>query len=68
MPAKPIMTPYASDPVEGTITELYINPSTMKARVAVEQGRPRHASGDIIVIPDALNVGGTYSDPQRGQV
>jgi Flp pilus assembly protein TadG len=58
--SKAIMTPYASTPVEGTITELYINPSTMKARVQWSKGAHVHASGDIIDIPDALKVGGTY--------
>ena len=58
--SKAIMTPYASDPVEGTITELYVNPSTMKARVQWSKGAHVHAAGDIIDIPDALKVGNTY--------
>ena len=58
--SKAIMTPYASAPVEGTITELYINPSTMKARVQWSKGAHVHAAGDIIDIPDALKIGGTY--------
>ena len=58
--SKAIMTPYASDPVEGTITELYINPSTMKARVQWSKGAHAHSAGDIIDIPDALKVGSTY--------
>jgi len=57
---KSIMTPYPSAPVQGTITELYINPSTMKARVQWSKGAHAHASGDITEIPDALKVGGTY--------
>jgi len=55
-----IMAPYPSTPVEGTITELYINPSTLKARVQWSQGAHVHAAGDIVDIPDALKVGGTY--------
>ena len=58
--SKAIMTPYASTPVEGTITELYINPSTMKARVQWSKGAHAHSAGDIIDIPDALKVGSTY--------
>ena len=58
--SKAIMTPYASDPVEGTITELYVNPSTMKARVQWSKGAHVHAAGDIIDIPDALKVANTY--------
>jgi Flp pilus assembly protein TadG len=57
---KSIMTPYPSTPVQGTITELYINPTTLKARVQWSQGSAPHAAGDIIDIPDALKIGGTY--------
>jgi Flp pilus assembly protein TadG len=57
---KAIMTPYASTPVEGTITELYINPSTLKARVQWSKGVAPRSAGDIVEIPDALKVGGTY--------
>ena len=55
-----IMAPYPSTPVEGTITELYINPSTLKARVQWSQGAHVHAPGDIIEIPDALKMADTY--------
>lgn len=57
---KAIMTPYASAPVEGTITELYINPATLKARVQWSKGVAARSPGDIVEIPDALKVGGTY--------
>lgn len=57
---KAIMTPYPSTPVEGTISELYINPSTLKARVQWSKGAAAHSPGDIIDIPDALKIGGTY--------
>ena len=55
-----IMTPYASTPVQGTITELYINPSTLKARVQWSKGAAALSPGDIIDIPDALKIAGTY--------
>jgi Flp pilus assembly protein TadG len=58
--ATAIMTPYASTPVEGTITELYINPDTLKARVQWSKGVVLHAPGDIIEIPDGLKIGDTY--------
>ena len=58
--SKAIMTPYSSTPVQGTITELYINPTTLKARVQWSQGAATHSPGDIIDIPDALKIGGTY--------
>ena len=57
---KSIMTPYPSAPVQGTITELYINPTTLKARVQWSQGAAPHTAGDIIDIPDALKIAGTY--------
>jgi Flp pilus assembly protein TadG len=58
--SKAIMTPYSSTPVQGTISELYINPDTLKARVQWSQGVETHADGDVIDIPDALKVGGSY--------
>jgi Flp pilus assembly protein TadG len=58
--SKAIMTPYASTPVEGTITELYVNPTTMKAQVQWSTGAHAHSAGDIIDIPDALKIADTY--------
>jgi Flp pilus assembly protein TadG len=58
--SKAIMVPYAYTPVEGTITELYINPTTLKARVQWSKGAHAHTAGDIIDIPDALKIGCTY--------
>jgi Flp pilus assembly protein TadG len=55
-----IMMPYSPTPVQGTITELYINPDTLKARVQWSKGTEAHSPGDIIEIPAALKVGGTY--------
>jgi Flp pilus assembly protein TadG len=57
---KAIMTPYASAPVQGTITELWINPNTLKARVQWSKGTDARSPGDIVEIPDALKIGGTY--------
>jgi Flp pilus assembly protein TadG len=58
--SKAIMTPYDSSLVKGTITELYINPSTLKARVQWSTDTTLHKKGDIIEIPDALKIAGTY--------
>jgi Flp pilus assembly protein TadG len=55
-----ILTPYPSTPVEGTITELYINPATLKARVQWSKGTAARSPGDIVEIPDALKIAGTY--------
>ncbi|UPJ50744.1 pilus assembly protein [Bradyrhizobium sp. 200] len=57
---KVIMTPYSSTPVQSTITELYINPDSLTARVQWSKGTEAHAAGDVIEIPAALKVGGTY--------
>jgi Flp pilus assembly protein TadG len=55
-----IMTPYASTPVQSTITELYVDPTSLVARVQWSVGAATHANGTTMVIPIALKVGGTY--------
>ena len=39
------MTPYSSTPVKATITELYVDPTTLQARVQWSKGASRR-SGD----------------------
>ena len=58
--SKAIMTPYDSSPVQGTITELWINPATMKARVQWSKGVDQRQAGEIVEIPDALKIADTY--------
>lgn len=67
-----ILTPYSASTTKATLTELYIDPATHKARVQwsrastfdasgnVVLGVSSHSQGDIITIPAALNVDGTY--------
>jgi Flp pilus assembly protein TadG len=58
-----IMTPYASTPAKATITELYVDPSTLSARVQWSkpyQGGATRAQGSTVAIPAALAVAGTY--------
>lgn len=57
-----IMTPYATTPVKSTITELYVDPSTMKATVQWSQtsGGTARSTNSIVTIPSALLVSGTY--------
>jgi Flp pilus assembly protein TadG len=67
-----IMTPYSASPTQSTLTELYIDPTTHKARVQwskastfdstgnVVLGTSTHSQGNIITIPPALNVDDTY--------
>src|ERR1700736_3617408 len=55
-----IMTPYSSTPTNSTITELYVDPSTLAARVQWSKGSSPHAAGTAVTIPAALKVAGTY--------
>lgn len=67
-----ILTPYSATPTKSTITELYVDPTTHQARVqwskassfnssgTVVLGASSRSPGDIITIPAALKVDGTY--------
>ena len=55
-----IMTPYSPTPINATITELYVDPATLKARVQWYKGATIRAVGTEVSIPTALQVGGTY--------
>ena len=70
--AKAIMTPYPAVPLKSSITELYVDPKTLVARVQwskaltidssgnVTFGVSAHAPKDVVPIPTALQVGDTY--------
>lgn len=55
-----IMTPYPAAPIKSTITQLYVDPATLKARVQWSKGTNIRATGTEVPIPTALQVGGTY--------
>ena len=55
-----IMTPYSATPVSSTITELYVDPNTLAARVQWSKGTSPRATGSTVAIPSALATGGTY--------
>jgi Flp pilus assembly protein TadG len=55
-----VMTPYDSAPVKATITELYIDPTTHKARVQWSKGSSPRAAKTIVTIPGDIAVDGTY--------
>ena len=58
-----MLTPYPPGPVQATITELYVDPITLKARVQwskAYQGGTARAVSSVVTIPAALKVGGTY--------
>ena len=54
------MTPYPSSPTKSTISELYVDPNTLVARVQWSQGAVPRATSSPVSIPPALQVGGTY--------
>lgn len=55
-----IMTPYSATPVKSTITELYVDPNTLAARVQWSKGASPRTAGTTVAIPAALQVGGSY--------
>jgi Flp pilus assembly protein TadG len=67
-----ILTPYSATPTKSMITQLYVDPTTLKARVQwskastidssgnVVLGSSTHAVSDVVTIPAALAVAGTY--------
>lgn len=55
-----IMTPYPSTPIKATITELYVDPNTLSAKVQWSKGAAPRATGTTVAIPSGLQVGDTY--------
>jgi Flp pilus assembly protein TadG len=55
-----IMTPYTTTPLQSTISELYVDPNTLIARVQWSQGVNTRATGSTVAIPTALKIAGTY--------
>ena len=67
-----IMAPYSASPTQSTLTELYVDPNTHTAKVqwskastfnssgVVVLGTSSHSPGDVVTIPAALKVDGTY--------
>jgi Flp pilus assembly protein TadG len=58
-----ILTPYSATPTKATISELYVDPATLQARVQWSypyQGGTVRAVSSTVAIPTALAVPGTY--------
>ncbi|THD63796.1 MAG: pilus assembly protein [Bradyrhizobium sp.] len=58
-----ILTPYSSTPTNAAISELYVNPTTLRATVQwsqAYQGGTARAVGTTVTIPSALAIAGTY--------
>jgi Flp pilus assembly protein TadG len=55
-----IMTPYSSTPTKATISELYVDPTSLQAYVQWSVGSAPRATGSTVVIPSALATGGAW--------
>jgi Flp pilus assembly protein TadG len=55
-----IMTPYSATPTKSTISELYVDPNSLVARVQWSNGSAARTAGTTVAIPSALAVAGTY--------
>jgi len=55
-----IMTPYSATPTQSTITELYVDPATLIAKVQWSKGSAPRVLGATVSIPAALAVADTY--------
>lgn len=55
-----IMTPYSATPVKSTITELYVDPNTLAARVQWSKGDAPRTAGSTVAIPPDLQVKDSY--------
>jgi Flp pilus assembly protein TadG len=67
--AKAILTPYATTPLNATISELYVDPTSKTAKVIWTTGKTMWGTGDgmtsrkvgdTISIPSTLKIDGTY--------
>ena len=55
-----IMYPYPASPINSTISELYVEPTTLVARVQWSTGAAPRAAKSTMTIPAALKVAGSY--------
>jgi Flp pilus assembly protein TadG len=55
-----IIWPYSTTPISATVTQLYINPTTLKASVQWSKGSAPRGNGTFVTIPASLAVANTY--------
>ena len=55
-----MLSPYSPTPVQATITELFVDPLTLKARVQWSVGSAPRSTSSVVGIPTALAIGNTY--------
>lgn len=65
--ANAILTPYSSTPLKSTVTELWIDPSTGKARVQWSKGSAVRGTGSVVSIPSELIVRDSGGNIYSGQ-
>ena len=58
--ARAIMTPYSATPLNSTVSELYVDPNTMTAKVKWSKGTAPRGTGTTVSIPAALLIDDTY--------
>jgi Flp pilus assembly protein TadG len=57
---KAIMTPYPTTPLNSTVSELYVDPTTLTAKVKWSKGSSPRGLNTTVSIPASLQIGGTY--------
>jgi Flp pilus assembly protein TadG len=57
---KAIMTPYPSGLLNSTVSELYVDPATLTAKVKWSKGTAPRGFNTTVAIPTALQIAGTY--------
>ena len=60
-----ILTPYPATPTQSTITELYVDPTTLQGQGAVEQGLDHQLVGQRSAGNVELLARRSYNDPDR---
>lgn len=57
-----IMTPYSSTPMKAKISQIYIDPTTLVAKVKWSKATntSAHACNEVVTVPTGLAIGGTY--------
>lgn len=55
-----VMTPYPTTPVSMTISELYVDPTSLVAHVQWSKGSVPRTQKSAVTIPTTLAIGGTY--------
>jgi Flp pilus assembly protein TadG len=55
-----MLSPYSPTPVQATITELFVDPITLKARVQWSVGSAPRSTSSVVGIPAALAIANSY--------